>query len=410
MSDDAVDPAAVETQVLAFLRRTLPETWIVEEMPGDPYLGAVVELTAAGQPTGRRFVVLARSLIAPHRREGVITLPGVRLEALEHVAAYPDPVLLLLYDASRDAGYWLWLKPWIEGARSPRWEMVRSAAVSIPESNALDSDAVRRIAADLGAPESVPIDWAPSRKDMFSVAPAWLREPISTDDLEERPEGEDRAVLKTTELEMEQFMAGRWANPPGGEVRVEDSTPPAPAAEVVTLPEAAVSAPEASISLVRPVVMALRFCAVLRAVAARNYLSYGTAGVRRYGPRAVEVPEPETSLLVVALDWLHGEDVILSVPEVTLRQDVMDENRVVWVGRSPAYGLQIVWTWDFFRLLSHLYLDVRLPARLTPTQQVLLNTLASLGEGDVLRVRAAGLDQRHAVTAETLAARDSALA
>ncbi len=409
MSDDAVDPAAVERQALAFLRRALPETWIVEEMPGDPYLGALVELTAADQPTGRRFAVLARSLNAPHRRQGVITLPGMRLEVLEHVAAYPDPVLLLLYDASRDAGYWLWLKSWIEGARSPRWETIRSTAVSIPESNALDADAVRRIAADLGAPESVPADWTMSQKDLFSAAPAWLREPLSTGDVEERTEDEDRAVLKTAELEMEQFMAGRWANPPGEEVRVEDATPPEPAAEVATLPEAEVSAPEAPISSARPVVMALRFRAVLRTVAARNYLSYGTAGGRRYGPHAVEAPEPETSLLGVALDWLHGEDVILSVSDVTLRQDVMDEDHVVWVGRSPAYGLQVVWAWDFFRLLSHLYLDIRLPARLTPTQQVLLNALASLVEGDVLRVRATGLDQRHSVTAEVLAARDSGL-
>jgi hypothetical protein len=166
----------------------------------------------------------------------------------------------------------------------------------------------------------------------------------------------------------------------------------------------------------QPRTLSLQLSAPLRVVAASDYLRYGSGGVRRYGPQEdLETPPVDASSLVVAMIWETAEgEVPLYLPDIPLRQTESDEHHTLWVGRASIYGLQVAWVWDFYRLLSHLFLRVAFSSPPTPEQDSLLAAVRALCQGDRIRLAVAldsgAFEQAHPVTAAVLAARDSSLA
>lgn len=422
-------PGGVEGQARAWLRRMLPAAWLVEALVDRPPLDVSVVLTADGEPVGVRFAVLLHEADALERREGAVIVPGLEVQALEEAAGYPDPVLLLAYDREQAAGYWLWLKPWLEAARDEGWEALSTVEVAIPEDNAFDADAVRRIVADLGADEHVLERWPPA-------------EGQPEEEAEEAWEAAEEAEAPAEVLEQ---PSAAWPEPEAGEVAVpvEEAEAEGPYAEGVTLPEselppvevvaeeeaegpgeqAAVEeavaeepAPPAEEEAAEPLEIDFKLHAPLPVVEAAHYLRYGRAGARRYGTQPEEaVPEPGTAEpLPVTLSWQDAEGAeLLTIPHVPLHQAQVEEDSVVWMGQDLSYGLQLAWVWDFYRMLSFVYMKIRLSPSPTAEQAALKEALLALSADDVLLLRAdlpaGGLEQRHVVTPELLAERDSRL-
>ncbi len=391
MSEGESHPGEAEEQARALLRRVLPSGWPVEELPGDAYLDVRVTLTAPDQPvTGEgaapRFAIMIRGVSVLRRRHGFVR-QKVAVEALEHAAAWADPVMLLVYDIPGDVGYWRWLKPWIAEARDARWEALKAVTVPLPETSIFDARAVPRIVADLEADESALSGWAYAEEPPPTVAGAV---------------GEDEA-MRPAEAAAPAVAAAEKA-PPG-----ELLEPP-----VEEFPDAAVpsgNTGEAADVRAGPPPATFRLHAPLRVVEATNFLRYGPDGVRRYGrpPQESASSSATAATLRASFAWqdANGHDVLV-IEDIALRQAKADDRAAVWTAYVPAYGLSMAWVWDFYRVLSVVYWQFWVGSPPTPGQTAFREALQTLASGDGLRLRAAlptgVIDQWHPVTAEFLAA------
>ncbi len=414
-------PGGVEGQARAWLRRMLPAAWLVEALVDRPPLDVSVVLTADGEPVGTGFAVLIHEADALERREEAVIVPGLEVQALEEAAGYPDPVLLLAYDRGQAAGYWLWLKPWIEAARDEGWEALSTVEVTIPEDNAFDADAVRRIVADLGADERALEGWPPAEGQPEEAVGSAEEAEAPAEALEQpsaawpEPEAGEMAApveeveepyaegvtLLEGELPPAEVMAEEEAEGPGEQAAAEEAVAEEPA-------------PPAEEEAAEPLEIAFKLHAPLPVVEAAHYLRYGRAGARRYGAQPEEAaPEPGTAEpLPVTLSWQDADGAeLLTIPHVPLHQAQVEEDSVVWMGQDRSYGLQLAWVWDFYRMLSFVYMKIRLSPSPTAEQAALKEALLALSADDVLLLRAdlpaGGLEQRHVVTPELLAERDS---
>ena len=383
-------PGEAEGQARALLRRMLPSGWPVEELPGDAYLDVRVTLTAPHRPvTGEgaapRFAIMMRGVSVLRRRRGFVR-QKVAVEALEHAAAWADPVMLLVYDIPGDVGYWRWLKPWIAEARDARWETLKAVTVPLPETSIFDARAVPRIVADLGADESVLSGWAYAEEPPTAAGAV----------------GEDEA-MRPAEAAAPAVVAAEEA-PPG-----ELPEPP-----MEEFPDAAVPSGNTGVAAgVRtgPPPVTFRLYAPLRVVEATNFLQYGPDGVRRYGRPSQESTSSSATAeaLRVSFAWqdADGHDVLV-LEDIALRQAKADDRAAVWTAYVPAYGLSMAWVWDFYRVLSVVYWQFWVGSPPTPGQTAFRRVLQTLVGGDGLRLRVAlptgGIDQWHPATAEFLAA------
>ncbi len=184
-----------------------------------------------------------------------------------------------------------------------------------------------------------------------------------------------------------------------------DSGPAGEGAEVVGAEAAADVSP-------RPVeletrVLLFRVYAPLHVVAAANCLRCG----RGFQTAQPSDADDKGELLAVSLSLQRADgESLLTFEDMLLQKMREDEREAAWVGHLPAYGLQVAWVWDFYRLLSFVYLQVQVEPSPTAEQAALWDALQALVEGDVMRIRAAlptgDLDQVHAVTGEFLTERD----
>lgn len=94
--------------------------------------------------------------------------------------------------------------------------------------------------------------------------------------------------------------------------------------------------------------------ALLQSVATANYACYGRAGVPRYPyPAASKPPEGPATLCVEALLRDQAGEVTLACLDLDLVLHQQDARQAVWSGYDAARHVQVVWAWDFYRILSH---------------------------------------------------------
>lgn len=110
--------------------------------------------------------------------------------------------------------------------------------------------------------------------------------------------------------------------------------------------------------------LVLQASAVLEAVATANYACYGRGGVPRYPRPATPPPtgQPATLCVEVLLRDAAGE-VRLACLDLDLTLHDRNDRQIIWLGYDASRRLQVVWVWDFYRILSHAALRVRIPPR-----------------------------------------------
>lgn len=137
--------------------------------------------------------------------------------------------------------------------------------------------------------------------------------------------------------------------------------------------------------------LVLQASAVLEAVATANYACYGRGGVPRY-PRPTTPPASEQppTLCVEALLRDPAGEVKLACLDLDLALHERNERQIVWLGYDAARRLQVAWVWDFYRILSHAVLRVRVPPRQEmpdPTWVGAVEALRAAGPGYKLEFR-----------------------
>ncbi len=102
--------------------------------------------------------------------------------------------------------------------------------------------------------------------------------------------------------------------------------------------------------------------ALLQSVATANYACYGRGGVPRYPRPALSKPPagPPTLCVEALLRDPEGE-VGLACLDLDLALQGQDARQLLWSGYDATHHLQVVWAWDFFRILSHALLRSRVP-------------------------------------------------
>jgi hypothetical protein len=102
--------------------------------------------------------------------------------------------------------------------------------------------------------------------------------------------------------------------------------------------------------------------ALLQSVATANYACYGRGGVPRYPrPTLSKPPQGPPTLCVEALLRDAAGEVTLACLDLDLALQGQDAHQILWSGYDPTRHLQVIWAWDFFRILSHALLRSRVP-------------------------------------------------
>jgi hypothetical protein len=100
----------------------------------------------------------------------------------------------------------------------------------------------------------------------------------------------------------------------------------------------------------------------LEAVSTGNYACYGRAGVPRYPvPRRAGNGQEPGELCVEMMVRSADGTLRLACLDLTLKQHEKSDQRVVWSGYNAAQHVQVIWVWDFYRILSYVALRVAEP-------------------------------------------------
>jgi hypothetical protein len=142
-----------------------------------------------------------------------------------------------------------------------------------------------------------------------------------------------------------------------------------PASEIQTAPAA--QTPPSSQPSPQPVRvpaprawLVVKLSSVLASVAVTNFVCYGGQPVPRFGqpvlPAAVPKTGPPSMTLAFTVRAADGS-ARLACPEARLDNLQTDDRKAIWSGFDAARRMQVIWVWDFFRILSYFALRVALP-------------------------------------------------
>lgn len=131
--------------------------------------------------------------------------------------------------------------------------------------------------------------------------------------------------------------------------------------------------------------------ALLEAVAATNYACYGSAGVPRYGGVPSRQPKDASTLCAeLIVRGPQGENRLAWI-DLDLEPVQRTDRQVVWAAYDAGRRLQVLWVWDFYRILSHVVLRGGLPpapdVTPDPAWQATLDALRSLASGDQVELK-----------------------
>ncbi len=132
--------------------------------------------------------------------------------------------------------------------------------------------------------------------------------------------------------------------------------------------------------------------ALLETVAATNVACYGSGGVPRYGVDAPPRQPKDASTLCAELMLRSPQgETRLAWIDLDLEPVQHSDRQVVWGAYDSARRLQVLWVWDFYRILSHIVLRGGLPPTpdetLDPAWQTTLDALRAAAPGDQVEIK-----------------------
>jgi hypothetical protein len=147
--------------------------------------------------------------------------------------------------------------------------------------------------------------------------------------------------------------------------------------------------------------------ALLESIATGNYACYGRVGVPHYPAVRRPASDQQPGELCVEMLVRAADGTLrLACLDLTLTPHEKTDQRVIWNGYHAVQHLQVIWVWDFFRILSHVALRVaEPPPGITPDAawQDALDAIRAVVPGDQISfdVRSAcgDIHQSHALTA-----------
>lgn len=146
--------------------------------------------------------------------------------------------------------------------------------------------------------------------------------------------------------------------------------------------------------------------ALLESVATSNYACYGRQGVPRYPIPAPTQADPAQPVLCVELHISDPEGATrLALLDLELVQHEQSARRAMWQMYDAGRRMQVIWVWDFYRILSSVVIRFGLPDAGQASDalwQSVLDAARMIEVQDVItlkvRSRCGSIDQRHTIT------------
>jgi len=123
-----------------------PVEWVVRSVEQDYGLDLSVEIVSGESVTGCEFSIQLKATDSL-KTSGDYVLHRCKVSTANYFLRRPEPVMYLVYDASEEKAYWLWIQPYLrelDQAR-PEWREKKTVGLRIPKANSLTPETVPAI-------------------------------------------------------------------------------------------------------------------------------------------------------------------------------------------------------------------------------------------------------------------------
>lgn len=152
--------------------------------------------------------------------------------------------------------------------------------------------------------------------------------------------------------------------------------------------------------------MVAQTSALLDSVATTNVVCYGRFGVPHYPvtPAEAQPDKPATLCTELRIQAPDGS-MRLALLDLDLVQTSISDKQTVWSGYHAERRMQVIWVWDFFRILSHVVLRIGVPREGQTSDalwQTTLDVARAMAAGDVIAFKVqsqcGNIHQQHTLT------------
>jgi hypothetical protein len=128
----------------AWFRHNLPRGWIPQKQTPDIGLDFLVTITEDEQIRNWQFGVQIKATEKPSFKDAGMELPDLRREWLASWMSSLTPILIVVYDAKNQRGYYAWVSDLLVGRD---WQTMtqRTMSLTIPLSSVLDAEGWNRV-------------------------------------------------------------------------------------------------------------------------------------------------------------------------------------------------------------------------------------------------------------------------
>lgn len=136
----------IEEESRQYVKQILPDEWVVQDVVKDYGIDLTVEIVIDEEVTGAPFSIQVKGTDKLVIRKRGYVAHRCKTSTLAYFLQRPEPVIYLVYDTQKKAGYWIWIKDYIRQELKPSWRDQETATVRIPLENRFNADALREIA------------------------------------------------------------------------------------------------------------------------------------------------------------------------------------------------------------------------------------------------------------------------
>ncbi|MBI3168200.1 MAG: DUF4365 domain-containing protein [Chloroflexi bacterium] len=135
----------LEAESIMFVKQILPMEWVISERKTDYGVDLEVEIVENSNVTGAHFLMQLKStdkLIV--NKKGFIS-HSCNTSTLQYYLERSELVIYLIYDSKNNAGYWVWIKDFLNNQPSQAWKNQEEFTVKISNKNLFNSEAIEKI-------------------------------------------------------------------------------------------------------------------------------------------------------------------------------------------------------------------------------------------------------------------------
>lgn len=129
------------------IRGILPAEWITDDVKTDYGIDLSVQLVTDNNVTGATFLIQAKATQQLKINRSQAISYSEKTISLRHYLDCSQLVLFIIYDASSETAYWIWVQDYIRNSLPSGWDQQKTATIHIPVGNRFDANTLSEIEA-----------------------------------------------------------------------------------------------------------------------------------------------------------------------------------------------------------------------------------------------------------------------